>query len=168
MLEESTTSKTTLRTSLVLIWYDNSPYSNQGLGKTIGSTTDHKDQSMKKSSFYNKHTNTWLGMVPKEAKTIFLELTATTCTKCTWIRGSHYFHPNIYFMNRAWRKCLHNFPTLAGCSTRIMEETKCYWWAQRQLIGISISLDFHHYVNNVIVLVTPKDVMVYARGINHE
>ena len=40
--------------------------------------------------------------------------------------------------------------------------------AQQQLIGISISLDFHHYVNNVIVLVRPKDVMVYARGINHE
>ena len=40
--------------------------------------------------------------------------------------------------------------------------------AQQQLIGISISLDFHRYVNNVIVLVRPKDVMVYARGINHK
>ena len=58
MLEESTTSKTTLRISLVLSWFDDGPHSNQGLGKAIGSTTDHEDQSMKKSSFYNKHTNT--------------------------------------------------------------------------------------------------------------
>ena len=56
------------------------------------------------------------------------------------------------------------FPTLTGCSTWIMEETRCCWWAQQQLIGISISLEFHDYVNNVIVLVRPKDVMVYARG----
>ena len=102
------------------------------------------------------------------AKTNFLEFTAATYIKCTWIKGSHFFHPNIYFMNRAWRKCLHKFPTLAGCSTRIMEETKCCWWAQQQLIGISISLDFHHHVNIVIALVRPKDVMVYAQGINHE
>ena len=45
-----------------------------------------------------------------------------------------------------------------------MGETRCCWWAQQQLIGISISLYFHRYVNNVIVLVRPKDVMVYARG----
>ena len=37
---------------------------------------------------------------------------------------------NKYFMNGAWRKCLHKFPTLAGCSTWIMEETRCCWWAQ--------------------------------------
>ena len=37
-----------------------------------------------------------------------------------------------------------------------MEETKCYRWAQQQLIEISISLDFHHYVNNVVALVRPK------------
>ena len=104
----------------------------------------------------------------KGNKTIFLEFMAATYTKCTWIRGSHFFHPNIYFMNGAWRKCLHKFPTLAGCSTQIMEETKWCWWAQQQLIGISISLDFHHHVNTVIALVRPKDVMVYARGINHE
>ena len=38
----------------------------------------------------------------------------------------------------------------------------------RKHIGISISLDFRHHVNTVIALVRPKDVMVYARGINHE
>ena len=32
----------------------------------------------------------------------------------------------------------------------------------------SILLDFHHHVNTVIAMVRPKDVMVYARGINHE
>ena len=90
------------------------------------------------------------------SKTNFHGFTAATYIKCTWIKGSHFFHPNIYFMNGAWRKCLHKFPTLARCSTQIMEETKCRWWAQQQLIGISISLDFHHYVNNLIVLVTTK------------
>ena len=40
--------------------------------------------------------------------------------------------------------------------------------APQQLIGISISLDFHHHVNTMIALVRPKDVMVYVRGINHE
>ena len=43
---------------------------------------------------------------------------AATYIKCTWIKGSHFFHPNIYFMNGAWRKCLHESPTLAGCSTQ--------------------------------------------------
>ena len=32
----------------------------------------------------------------------------------------------------------------------------------------SILPDFHHHVNMVIAMVRPKDVMVYARGINHE
>ena len=56
MLEETTTSKTTLWTSLVLIWLDDSPHSNQGLDKTIDSTTDPEEQSMKISSFFNTHT----------------------------------------------------------------------------------------------------------------
>ena len=51
---------------------------------------------------------------------------------------------------------LTKFPTLGWCSTWIMGETKCCWWAQQQLIGISISLDFHHHVNAVIALVRPK------------
>ena len=62
----------------------------------------------------------------------------------------------------------YKFSTLGWCSTWIMGETKCCWWAQQQLIEISISLDFHHYVNMVIALVRPKDEMMYARGINHE
>ena len=57
MLEGSTTSKTTLWTLLVLIWFDVSPYSNQRLGKTIGPTTDHEDQLVKISSFFNTHTH---------------------------------------------------------------------------------------------------------------
>ena len=48
-------SKTTLRTSLVLIWLDDSPYSSQSFDKTIDPTTDHEDQSMKISSFFNTH-----------------------------------------------------------------------------------------------------------------
>ena len=56
MLEESTTSKTTLWISLVLTWFDDGPHSNKGLGKTIGSTTNHEDQSMKRSYFFNRHS----------------------------------------------------------------------------------------------------------------
>ena len=55
MLGGSTTNKTTLRASLVLIWFDDSPHSNQRIGKTIGPATDHRDQSMKISSFFNTH-----------------------------------------------------------------------------------------------------------------
>ena len=55
MLEGSTTRKTTLRTSLVLTWFDDSPHSNQRIDKTIGPATDHRDQSMKISSFFNTH-----------------------------------------------------------------------------------------------------------------
>ena len=55
MLEGSTTNKTTLRASLVLICFDDSPHSNQRIDKTIGPATDHKDQSMKISSFFNTH-----------------------------------------------------------------------------------------------------------------
>ena len=56
MLEGSTSSKTTLRTSLVLIWFEDSPHSNQSFGKTIGPTTGHEDQLIKISSFFNTHT----------------------------------------------------------------------------------------------------------------
>ena len=55
MLGGSTTNKTTLRASLVLIWFDDSPHSNQRIDKTIGPATDHRDQSMKISSFFNTH-----------------------------------------------------------------------------------------------------------------
>ena len=51
-----TTSKTTLRTSLVLIWFENSPHSNQSFGRTIALATGLKDQLMKISSFFNTHT----------------------------------------------------------------------------------------------------------------
>ena len=57
MLEGSTTSKTTLRISLVLISFDDSPYSIKGSGKIIDPTIDHRDQSMKISSFLNTHTH---------------------------------------------------------------------------------------------------------------
>ena len=56
MLEGSTTNKTTLRTLLLLIWFENSPHSNQRLDKMIGPLTDHEGQSMKIPSFFNTHT----------------------------------------------------------------------------------------------------------------
>ena len=51
-----TTSKTTLRILLALIWFENIPHSNQSFDKTIGPTTDHRDQLMNISSFFNTHT----------------------------------------------------------------------------------------------------------------
>ena len=56
------TSKTTLRTLLVLIWFEDSPYSNQSFGKTIAPTTGLEDQSMKISSFFNNHINTRISL----------------------------------------------------------------------------------------------------------
>ena len=32
-------------------------------------------------------------------KTSFLEFMMATCIRCTWIKGSHYLHPNICFMS---------------------------------------------------------------------
>ena len=58
MLEGSTTGKTTLRTSLVLIWLDDGPYSSQSFDKAIDPTTEHEDQLMEISSFFNTHTHT--------------------------------------------------------------------------------------------------------------
>ena len=49
-----------------------------------------------------------------------------------------------------------------------MDETKCCWWAQQQVIEIPVEMEFHNYVNKVIALVRPKDIMVYAQGSNHE
>ena len=62
MPEETTTGKTTLRISLVLTWLDDSPYSSQNFDKAIDPTTDHRDQSVKISSFFNNHTNTRISL----------------------------------------------------------------------------------------------------------
>ena len=53
----ATASKKTLRVPLVLIRLDDSPYSSQSFDKAIDPTTDHKDQSMEISSFFNTHTH---------------------------------------------------------------------------------------------------------------
>ena len=50
-----TMGKTILRISLVLIWFDDNPYSNQSFYKAIGPITDHRDQSLEISSFFNSH-----------------------------------------------------------------------------------------------------------------
>ena len=55
------------------------------------------------------HMHSWLGMVPEETKTTFLELTVATYIKCTWIRGSIFFHPNIYLMNGTRGQRLQSF-----------------------------------------------------------
>ena len=52
-----TTSKTTLRTSLVLILFEDSPHSIKVLGKIIDPIIVLKDQLMKISSFFNTHTH---------------------------------------------------------------------------------------------------------------
>ena len=143
-----------------------SPWTNQSVAWCARDTYGMKVASLQTIEYF-AHMHDWLGMIPEEAKTNFLEFTAATYIKCTWIKGSHFFHPNIYLMNNM-KAMVTKLSTLGWCSTWIMGETKCCWWAQQQLIGISISLDFHHHVNTVIALVRPKDVIVYARGINHE
>ena len=139
---------------------------SQWLG-VIGNTNGMEVASLSNHSIL-RTCMTDLGWYQRKQKQPFSNSRWQLASFARELRGGHYFHPNIFYMNGAWRKCLHKFSTLAGCSTQIMEETKCCWWAQQQLIGISISLDFHHHVNTVIALVRPKDVMMYARGINHE
>ena len=56
----------------------------------------------------------------------------------------------------AWTNAFKSFQHYLNVQHDSWGETKCYWWAQQQLIGISISLDFHHHVNTVIALVRPK------------
>ena len=105
----------------------------------------------------------WLGMIPEEAKQTFrihggnLHQMHVNQRK-SLLSSKHILH------ERGVKKMLTQVSNTSWMFNTIMEETKCRWWAQQQLIRISISLDFHHYVNNVIVLVRPKDVMVYARG----
>ena len=100
----------------------------------------------------------------QENKTIFLKFMAATCIICTWIRESHYFHPNIYFMNGAWRKCLHKFPTLGWCSTWFMGGDKMLLMGSTathrnfRITGLPPSCEHGDSIGQT------KDVMVYARG----
>ena len=97
------------------------------------------------------------------SKTNFLKSTAATFTKCTCIRGSHSFHQT----NTSWasmKKMLSKVSNTNLLSNKILEKIKWCWWAQQQIIEISMKMEFHDLVNKVIALVRPKDVMVYARG----
>ena len=80
---------------------------NPWLG-VLGNTYGLKVASLQTIEYF-AHMHDWLGMVPKDAKTSFLEFTAATYIKCTWIRGSHSFHPNVYLMSGIWRQCLQSF-----------------------------------------------------------
>ena len=71
---------------------------NQWLG-VLGNTNGVEVINLPNHRIHS-HMHNWLGMVPEETKTIFLVLTVATCNKCTWIRGSHYLHLNIFFMSR--------------------------------------------------------------------
>ena len=85
---------------------------------------------------------------------------AATYTKCTWIRGSHFFHPNIYFMNGAWTQV---------SNTSWMFNTN-HGGDKMLLMGSTTShRDFHidgipQLGEQVIALVRTKDITVYARG----
>ena len=100
MLEGSTTSKTTLRISLVLIWFDDSPYSIKGLGKIIDPTIVHKDQLMKISSFFNTHTH-------------------TKRYPLTWTKSDKLLSSNS-------PSCCLAYPTSSGYPTRILGEGVVY------------------------------------------
>ena len=45
----------------------------------------------------------------QRTKTNFLEFTAATYIKCTWVKGSHYLHPNICFINETRRNAYTSF-----------------------------------------------------------
>ena len=74
---------------------------NQWLG-VLGIHTEWR-WSVYQTIEYFARMHDWLGMTPEEVKTCFLEFTAATCIKCTWIRGSHFFLPYICFTNGSWR-----------------------------------------------------------------
>ena len=104
---------------------------------------------------YFAHMHDLLGMVPKEAKTSFLEFTAASFIKCTRVRGSHSFHQT----NTSWasmKKMLSKFSNTNLLSNKILEKIKWCWWAQQQIIEISMKMEFQNYVNKVITLVRPK------------
>ena len=113
MLEGSTTSKTTLRISLVLIWLDDSPYSIKGLGKIIDPTIVHEDQLMKISSFFNTHTH-------------------TKRYPLTWTKSDKLLSSNS-------PSCCLAYPTSSGYPTRILGEGVVYrnkpTWSRTQHNG---------------------------------
>ena len=106
MLEGSTTSRTTLRKSLVLIWLDDCPYSSQSLEKAIDPTTGQEDQSVKISSFFNIHTKYPL----------------------TWTKSDKLLSSNS-------PSCCLAYPTSSGYPTRILGEGVVYkkpTWSRAQ------------------------------------
>ena len=69
------------------------------------------------------HMHDWLGMIPEEAKTNFLEFTTATYIKCTWIKGSHSFHQT----STSWasmKKMLSKVSNTSLMFNKIMEEMK--------------------------------------------
>ena len=79
---------------------------NQWLG-VLGTHMEWRLRACQTITYFAHAWLTWDDS--RENKTICLELTAATCTKCTWIRGSHFFHTSISFMNGTRRHCLQNF-----------------------------------------------------------
>ena len=100
---------------------------NQWLG-VLGNTYGVEVINLPNHTIHS-HMHNWLRMVPGKTKTIFLELTAATYTKCTWTGEGHFFHPT-YASWTGHEGIAYKFSTLGWCSTWIMGETKCCWWAQ--------------------------------------
>ena len=110
--------------------------------------------SLQTTEFFAR-VHDWFGMIPKEAKTCFLEFTSATYIKCTWIKGSHSFHQT----STSWasmKKMLSKVSNTNLLSNKILEKIKWCWWAQQQIIEISMKMEFHDLVNKVIALVIPK------------
>ena len=60
------------------------------------------------------------------------------------------------------------FPIPAGCSIQIMEKITMLLMGSTTIHPGFHTMDFHNHVNKVLALVRLKDIMVYARGNNHE
>ena len=83
---------------------------NQWLG-VLGYTYGMKMISL--SNHRILRTYAWLIWDDSKGNNIdFLESTAATCIRCTWIKGSHYLHPT-YASWASMNKCFQKFPTLA-------------------------------------------------------
>ena len=63
-----------------------------------------------------------LGWYQRKQKQSFSNSRRQLTTNAHELRRSHFFHPNIYFMNQHEENAFKKFPTLAGCSTRVMEK----------------------------------------------
>ena len=63
---------------------------------------------------------------------------------------------------------VYKVPNTSLMSNKTMERIRMLSMGSTTIYRDFHKMEFHHYVNKVIALVRPKDVMVYAQGNNHK